>query len=58
MSNNYFDLTDDQKRFVIGQTANKMGLPIQAVEKDLWVTIVLQAVFTLPFADQCLNGSV
>jgi len=54
MNNNYFDLTDDQKRFVIGQTANKMGLPIQAVEKDLWVTIVLQAVFTLPFADQCL----
>jgi len=54
MNNMYFDLTDDQKRLVISQTANKVGLPVQAVEKDLWVTIILQSVFTLPFADKCL----
>ena len=27
---------------VFTQTANKTGLPVQAVEKDLWVTAVLQ----------------
>jgi len=29
---------------VFTQTANKTGLPVQAVEKDLWVTAVLQMV--------------
>lgn len=29
---------------VFTQTANKTGLPVQAVEKDLWVTAVLQVV--------------
>ena len=36
---------------VLTQAANKTGLPVQAVEKDLWVTVVLQMVFTLPIAD-------
>lgn len=50
--NSYFDLGDDQKRMVITQTANKIGLPVQAIEKDLWVTTILKVVFTLPFADK------
>lgn len=33
---------------VLTQAANKTGLPVQAVEKDLWVTAVLQLVFTVP----------
>ena len=36
---------------VLTQAANKTGLPVQAVEKDLWVTMVLQMVFTLPVAN-------
>ena len=36
---------------VLTQAANKTGLPVQAVEKDLWVTVVLQIVFTLPVAN-------
>ena len=36
---------------VLSQAANKTGLPVQAVEKDLWVTVVLQMVFTLPIAN-------
>ncbi|MFA6200515.1 MAG: nucleotidyl transferase AbiEii/AbiGii toxin family protein [Bacteroidales bacterium] len=50
--NDYFELTDQQKRDVITQTANKIGLPVQAVEKDLWVTVILQIIFSLPFADK------
>lgn len=36
---------------VLIQAANKTGLPVQAVEKDLWVTVVLQITFTLPVAN-------
>lgn len=37
---------------VLTQVANKTGLPVQAVEKDLWVTVVLQIVFSLPIANR------
>lgn len=36
---------------VLVQAANKTGLPVQAVEKDLWVIVVLQIVFSLPIAN-------
>ncbi len=47
-----FNLTEEQRRTVLTQVSNKTGLPGQAVEKDLWVTTLLQIVFTLPFADK------
>jgi predicted nucleotidyltransferase component of viral defense system len=31
--------------------AGRKMIPPQAVEKDLWVTTILQIVFSLPFAD-------
>ena len=49
--NNYFQLSKEQQQMVLIQAANKTGLPVQAVEKDLWVTVVLQMVFTLPVAN-------
>ena len=39
---------------VLTQAANKAGLPVQAVEKDLWVTVALQLVFTLSIADHLI----
>ena len=48
--NNYFQLSKEQQQVVLTQAANKTGLPVQAVEKDLWVTQVLQLVFALPIA--------
>ena len=48
MKNNFFLLTKEQQRMVLEQTAIKKILPKQAVEKDLWVTAVLQIVFNLP----------
>ena len=50
--NRYFDLTPEQQRTIITQTAIRLGLPEQAVEKDLWMTTILQLVFTLSFADK------
>ena len=49
--NNYFQLSKEQQQMALTQAANKTGLPVQAVEKDLWVTVVLQIVFTLPVAN-------
>lgn len=49
--NKYFQLSKEQQQMVLTQAANKTGLPVQAVEKDLWVTVVLQAVFALPVAN-------
>lgn len=49
--NDYFSLTAPQQRTILEQTAIKQGLPKQAVEKDLWVTAVIQLLFSLPCAD-------
>lgn len=50
--NKYFELNPIQQRTVITQTAVQLGLPDQAIEKDLWVSTILQIVFTLPFSDK------
>ena len=36
---------------ILEQTAIKQGLPKQAIEKDLWVTAILQILFSLPCAE-------
>ncbi len=53
MTNNYFQLSRDDRRLVLQQASAHYLLPPQAIEKDLWVTTMLQLVFTLPFSD-CL----
>ena len=52
--NNYFSLTIEEQRQVLQATEGRIGLPAQAIEKDLWVTTILQIVFTLPFADKLI----
>lgn len=54
MSNRYFEIDDEGKRLFITQTAMRAKLPAIVVEKDLWVTLVLQLVFKLPFADRII----
>lgn len=48
--NKFLKLSDSQKKSVYESIANKVGLPAQVVEKDFWVTSVLQTVFALPVA--------
>lgn len=52
--NNYFKLSTNDKRRVLQQASAQYGLPPQAIEKDLWVSTILQIVFTLPFADKII----
>ena len=52
--NNYFQLSTEDKLLVLQQASARLGLPPQAIEKDLWVTTILQIVFTLPFSDKLI----
>ncbi len=52
--NNYFTLTPEEQQQVLQAAEGQIGLPSQAIEKDLWVTSILQIVFTLPFADKLI----
>lgn len=50
--NSYHTLPIETKRLLIEQTSLKYGLSKQIVEKDLWVSILLEVIFILPFANK------
>lgn len=52
--NNYFNLSVKERKQVLEAAAGHIRLPMQAIEKDLWVTAILQIVFTLPFANKLI----
>ena len=45
--NSYYSLSDEQKRRVLLRAEEQIHLSAQAVEKDLWVTCLLQILFSL-----------
>lgn len=52
MNINWTTLSAADRRAIFEQTSAQNGFIAQAVEKDWWVTTVLEALFSLPFADQ------
>ena len=52
--NNFLTLTKEQRAAVFERVGASVGLPMQAVEKDFWVTVILQAVFSLPVAQHLI----
>ena len=44
-------LTDNDRRDIIDYVSGKTGFLRNVVEKDWWVTSVLRAIFSLPYAD-------
>lgn len=52
MNINWINLSDDDRKTILEQTSVRTGYIVQAVEKDWWVTTVLEALFSLPFANQ------
>lgn len=48
--NKFLKLSDSQQKNVYESIAHKVGLPAQVIEKDFWVTAILQLVFALPVA--------
>ncbi|WP_293884724.1 nucleotidyl transferase AbiEii/AbiGii toxin family protein [Sphingobacterium sp. UBA1498] len=47
----WLNLKTEQKRLVLDQLSNIMGLPAFVIEKDWWVCIVLKAVFATKYAE-------
>ena len=54
---NWRELTKDEQIAALQNVAGAKHIPPQAVEKDLWVTTILQIVFSLPFADSLVFNS-
>ena len=52
MKNNmiFTDLTDNDRRDIIDYVSGQTGFLRNVVEKDWWVTSVLRAIFSLPYA--------
>lgn len=50
--NKLLKLTDERRRLVFLQTSARIKLPPRTVEKDFWVTEILNTLFTLPYADK------
>lgn len=44
----FLNLSTDRKRTIFLETAAHSGLPVQAIEKDWWVTLCLRVLFSLP----------
>jgi len=45
-------LSDEARKVAINNVFLRTGIFPQIIEKDLWVTTILQLVFSLPFADK------
>lgn len=50
--NKFLTYTDAQRRTVFEQTAIRIKLPVASIEKDFWVTEILNILFSLPYADR------
>lgn len=45
----WLQLADSQKKEILNQFGAETGLPVNAIEKDWWVTLVLKACYESPF---------
>lgn len=43
--NDFYKLVDEKKIKILSAASNQVGLPAAVVEKDLWVTSILQMLF-------------
>ena len=48
----FTELTLNEKRDIISRVQSENGMNLQIIEKDWWVTAVLRALFSLPYAEQ------
>ena len=50
MNKNWLTLSEERRIEILNQTTELTGLPSVAIEKDWWVTLVLNASFSLPYS--------
>lgn len=51
---NFLKADEQVKRMLLSQAGDKIGLSAKSVEKDLWVTQVLHALFSLDVSDKMI----
>lgn len=51
---NWLKLTNEQRLDTFYEVNRQTGLPLQAIEKDWWVTLALKATFQTPYASSLL----
>ncbi len=51
---NWFRLEKARQRTILEQTSARTEVPVYAVEKDIWVSILLQEIFKMSCADQII----
>lgn len=49
--NEWLKLSKQRRIEILGQVNNQLGLPVHAIEKDWWVTMVLKAIFSSKYAE-------
>ncbi|GHT51482.1 nucleotidyltransferase [Bacteroidia bacterium] len=49
--NNFLNLSPNEQVRYINEAVFSLNLPPEAIEKDIWVTAVLRALFALPYAE-------
>lgn len=55
--NDFYKLVDEKKIKILSAASNQVGLPAAVVEKDLWVTSILQMLFNTDFGcDMIFKG--
>jgi hypothetical protein len=42
----WFKLSDARKKDILKEVSSRTNIPEQAIEKDLWVTLTLNAIYT------------
>ena len=47
---NFTKLTKEEQLTILANVAEEKGIVDNAVEKDYWVSMVLRAIFSLPYA--------
>lgn len=50
----WLNFSDQERRDSIAVVAEARGLPVNAIEKDWWVTLVLRALFSTPYSNSLL----
>ncbi len=48
----FIKLSEKDRLNIFNQTSERTGLPSSAIEKDWWVTLSLNIIFSLPYANQ------
>ncbi len=54
MNTEWLKLSKERKIDILNQASNRTGLPANAIEKDWWVTLTLNASFNLEYSSQII----